>query len=124
MSLPYAYVPIHLCRALSPRGRAGNNGSHVREDQFAFFPADSRVSICAGKRMRRNSLPRSDTSSVHDRGRVKPVCKTSSETGLGKQIVRILRAELRCNDIEPVLSKWRLAQRGHFEVFIQYLQML
>jgi hypothetical protein len=62
-------------------------------------------------------LPRSDTSSVHDRGRVKPVCKTSCETGLDKQIVRMLRAELRCNDIEPVVSKWRLAQRGHFVVF-------
>ena len=62
-------------------------------------------------------LPRSDTSSVHDYGRVKPVCKASSETGLEKQIVRMLRAELRCNDIEPVVSKWRLAQRGHFEVF-------
>ena len=37
--------------------------------------------------------PRSDTSSVHDRGRVKPVCKTSSETGLEKQIVRMLRAD-------------------------------
>lgn len=36
MSLPYAYVPIHLCRALSPRGRAGNNGSHVREDHDIF----------------------------------------------------------------------------------------
>ena len=62
-------------------------------------------------------LPRSDTSSVHDCGRVKPVCKASSETALEKQIVRMLRAELRCNDIEPVVSKWRLAQRGHFEVF-------
>ena len=59
----------------------------------------------------------SDTSSVHDCGRVKPVCKASSETGLEKQIVRMLRAELRCNDIEPVVSKWRLAQRSHFEVF-------
>jgi hypothetical protein len=29
----------------------------------------------------------------------------------------MLRAELRCNDIEPVVSKWRLVQRGHFEVF-------
>jgi hypothetical protein len=29
----------------------------------------------------------------------------------------MLIAELRCNDIEPVLSIWRLAQRGHFEVF-------
>jgi hypothetical protein len=29
----------------------------------------------------------------------------------------MLRAELRCNDIEPVVSKWRLAQRGHFDVF-------
>ena len=29
----------------------------------------------------------------------------------------MLRAELRCNDIEPVVSKWRLGQRGHFEVF-------
>ena len=62
-------------------------------------------------------LPRSDTSSVHDRGRVKPVCKTSSETGFEKQIVRMLRAELRCNGIELVVSKWRLGQRGHFEVF-------
>jgi hypothetical protein len=50
-------------------------------------------------------LPRSDTSSVHDRGRVKQVCKTSSETGLDKQIVRMLRAELRCNDIEPTPRK-------------------
>ena len=62
-------------------------------------------------------MPRSETSSVHDRGRVTPVCKTSSETGFGKQIVRMLRTELRSNDIEPVVSKWRLAQRGHFEVF-------
>ena len=65
-------------------------------------------------------LPRSDTSSVHDCGRVKPVFKTSSETGLEKQIVRMLRAELGCNDIEPVVSKWRLAQRGHFEVFMLF----
>ena len=75
------------------------------------------VSICAGNSKEKRPLPRSDTSSVHDRGRVKPVCKTSSETGLEKQIVRMLRAELRCNDIEPVVSKWRLTQRGHFEVF-------
>ena len=32
-------------------------------------------------------------------------------------LVQWLRAELRCNDIEPVVSKWRLGQRGHFEVF-------
>jgi hypothetical protein len=42
--------------------------------------------------------------------------ETSSETRLEKQIVRMLRAELRCNDIEPVVSKWRLGQSGHFEV--------
>ena len=77
----------------------------------------AEVSICAGNSKEKRPLPRSDTSSVHDRGRVKPVCKTSSETGLDKQIVRMLRAELRCNDIEPVVSKWRLGQRGHFEVF-------
>jgi hypothetical protein len=53
-----------------------------------------------GTRRRRDLCYRSDTSSVHDRGRVKQVCKTSSETGLEKQIVRMLRAELRCNDIE------------------------
>jgi hypothetical protein len=76
----------------------------------------AEVSICAGNSKEKRPLPRSDTSSVHDRGRVK-VCKTSSETGLEKQIVRILRAELCCNDIEPVVSKWRLGQRGHFEVF-------
>jgi hypothetical protein len=29
----------------------------------------------------------------------------------------MLRAELRCNDIEPVVSKWWLGQRGHFKVF-------
>ena len=68
----------------------------------------TEVSICAGKRMRR-----SDTSSVHDRGRVKPVCKTSSETGLGKQIVRMLRAELRCNDI---------ARSGHFELYFMLFE--
>ena len=77
----------------------------------------AEVSICAGNSKEKRPLPRSDTSSVHDRGRVKPVCKTSSETGLEKQIVRMLRAELRCNDIEPVVSKWTLAQRGNFEVF-------
>ena len=65
-------------------------------------------------------LPRSDTSSVHDRGRVKPVCKASSETDLEKQIVRMLRAKLRCNDIEPVVSKWRLAQRGHSRFFMLF----
>jgi hypothetical protein len=68
-------------------------------------------------------IARSVTSSVHDHGQVKPVSKTSSETGLGKQIVRILRAELRCNDIEAVVPKWRPAQRGHLEGFIQYLQL-
>ena len=62
----------------------------------------AEVSICAGNSKEKRPLPRSDTSSVHDRGRVKPVCKTSSETGLEKQIVCMLRAELRCNDIEPV----------------------
>ena len=89
---------------------------------FCTFIADiysllAEVSICAGNSKEKRPLPRSDTSSVHDRGRVKPVCKTSSETGLEKQIVRMLRAELRCNDIEPVVSKWRPGQRGHFEVF-------
>jgi hypothetical protein len=74
----------------------------------------AEVSICAGNSKEKRHLPRSDTSSVHDRGRVKPVCKTSSETGLEKQIVRMLRAELHCNDIEPVVSKWRLGQRGHW----------
>ena len=77
----------------------------------------AEVSICAGNSKEKRPLPTSDTSSVHDRGRVQPVCKTSSETGLEKQIVRMLRAELRCNDIEPVVSKWRLGQRDHFEVF-------
>jgi hypothetical protein len=76
----------------------------------------AEVSICAGNPKEKRPLPRSDTSSVHDRGRVKPVCKTSSETGLGKQIVRMLRAELRCNDIEPVVSKCS----GHFEVFMLF----
>jgi hypothetical protein len=76
----------------------------------------AEVSICAGNSKEKRPLPRSDSSSVHDRGRVKPVCKTSSETGLEKQIVRMYIAELRCNDIEPVVSKWRLGQRGHFEV--------
>ena len=75
------------------------------------------TSLLAEVSKEKRPLPRSDTSSVHDRGRVKPVCKASSETGLEKKIVRMLRAELRCNDIEPVVSKWRLAQRGHFEVF-------
>jgi hypothetical protein len=72
-----------------------------------------------GTRRRRDLCldPTLPQSILHDRGRVKPVCKTSSETGLEKQIVRMLRAELRCNDIEPVVSKWRLGQRGHFEVF-------
>jgi hypothetical protein len=58
-------------------------------------------------------LPRS----VHDRGRVKLVCKTSSETGLEKQVVPMLRAELRCNGIESVVSKWRLAQRHRVETY-------
>jgi hypothetical protein len=80
------------------------------------FPADRGLYLCR-KAKKKRPLPRSDTSSVHDRGRVKPVCKTSSETGLGKQILRMLCAELRCNDIEPVVSKWWLAQRRHFEVF-------
>ena len=79
------------------------------------FPAGRDLYLCWEAKEKR-PLPRSYTSSVHDRGRVKPVCKTSSETGLEKQIVRMLRAELRCNDIEPVVSKWRLAQCGHFEV--------
>ena len=65
----------------------------------------AEVSICAGNSKEKRPLPRSDTSSVHDRGRVKPVFKTSSETGLEKQIVRILRAELRCNDIDPTPRK-------------------
>jgi hypothetical protein len=83
--------------------------------QWLGFPAGRGLYLCWEAKKR--PLPRSDTSSVHDRGRFEPVCKTSSETGLQKQIVRMLRAELRCNDIEPVVSKWRLAQRGHFEVF-------
>jgi hypothetical protein len=59
---------------------------------------------------------RSDTSSVHDRGRVKPVCKTCSETGLEKQIVRMLRAELRCNDIEDInyFADLRMTFRQNF----------
>jgi hypothetical protein len=32
----------------------------------------------------------------------------------------MLRAELRCNDIEPVVSKWRLAQRGHSRFFMLF----
>ena len=83
---------------------------------MSSFPAGRGLYLCLEAKEKR-PLPRSDTSSVHDCGRVKPVFKTSSETGLEKQIVRMLRAELRCNDIEPVVSKWRLAQRGHFEVF-------
>jgi hypothetical protein len=78
------------------------------------FPAGRGLYLCWELEGEETSAYRSDTSSVHDRGRVKPVCKTSSETGLEKQIVRMLRAELRCNDIEPVVSKWRLGQRGHF----------
>ena len=69
----------------------------------------TEVSICAGKRRRR----RSDTSSDHDRERVKPVCKTSSETGLGKQIVCTLRADLLCNDI---------ARSGHFELYFMLFE--
>jgi hypothetical protein len=76
----------------------------------------AEVSICAGNSKEKRPLPRSDTYPVHDRERVKRVCKTSSEIGLEKQIVRMIRAELRCNDIEPVVSKWRLGQRAHFEV--------
>jgi hypothetical protein len=86
----------------------------VLQLQAKCFPAG--LYLCWEAKEER-PLPRSDTSSVHDRGRVKPVCKTSSATGLDKQIVRMLRAELRCNVIEPVVSKWRLAHRGHFEVF-------
>jgi hypothetical protein len=56
-------------------------------------------SLLAEVSKEKRPLPRSDTSSVHNRGRVKPVCKASSETGLEKLIVRMLRAELRCNDI-------------------------
>ena len=62
------------------------------------FPADRDLYLCREAKEKR-ALPRSDTSSVHDCGQVKPVCRTSSETSLGKQIVRILRAELCCNDI-------------------------
>ena len=80
-----------------------------------WFHAHRGLYLCR-KAKEKRPLPRSDTSSVHDRGRVKPVCKTSSETGLGKQIVCMLTAELRCNDIQPVVSKWWLAQHGHFEV--------
>ena len=75
--------------------------NYCTDTNMACLSLLTEVSICAGKRRRR-----SDTSSVHDRGRVKPVCKTSSETGLGKQIVRMLRAEVCCNDI---------ARSGHFE---------
>jgi hypothetical protein len=32
----------------------------------------------------------------------------------------MLRAKLRCNDIEPVVSKWRLAQRGHSRFFMLF----
>ena len=81
-----------------------------------LFPADRGLYLCR-KTKEKRPLPRSDTSSVHNRGRVNPVCKKSSETGLENQIVRMLRAELRCNEIELVVSKWQLAQRGHFEVF-------
>jgi hypothetical protein len=88
----------------------------VQSSAKSEVPCWQRSLFVLGTRMEKRPLPRSDTSSVHDRGRVKPVCKTSSETGLEKQIVRILRAELRCNDNEPVVSKWRLGQRGHFEV--------
>ena len=81
------------------------------------FPSDRRLYLCR-KAKENIPLPRSDNFSVYeyDRGRVKPVCKTCSETGLGKQIIPILRDELRCNDIEPVVSKWRLVQRGCCEV--------
>ena len=82
-----------------------------------FLPCWQRSLLVCWEAKEKRPLPRSDTSSVHDRGRVKPGCKTSSETSLEKQIVRMLRAELRYNDIEPVVSKWRLAQRGQFEVF-------
>jgi hypothetical protein len=61
---------------------------------IVVFPAGRGLYLCWEAKEKR-PLPRSDTSSVHDRGRVKPVCKTSSETGLEKQIVRMLRAELR-----------------------------
>ena len=50
---------------------------------------------------------------MHDRGRVKPVCKTSSETGLGKQIVRMLRAEVCCNDI---------ARSSNFELYFMLFE--
>jgi hypothetical protein len=32
----------------------------------------------------------------------------------------MFRSELRCNDIDPVVSKWRLAQRGHFGFFMLF----
>ena len=106
-------------------GRPKGNESNMLQEESSLL-AD--VSICpAGRGLylcweakEKRPLPRSDTSSVHDRGRVKPVCKASSETSLEKQIVRMLRAELRCNDIEPVVSKWRLEQRGHSRFFMLF----
>jgi hypothetical protein len=65
--------------------------SVIFDEQVSTFPAGRGLYLCwEGKEKR--PLPRSDTSSVHDLGRVKPVCKTSSETGLEKQIVCMLRA--------------------------------
>jgi hypothetical protein len=58
-----------------------------------WFPAHRGLYLCR-KVKKKRALPRPYTSSVHDRGQVKPVCKTSSETGLGKQIVCMLTAEL------------------------------
>jgi hypothetical protein len=61
--------------------------------QESAFPAGRGLYLCWELEGEKRPLPRSDTSSVHVRGRVKPVCKTSSETGLEKQIVRMRRAE-------------------------------
>jgi hypothetical protein len=110
------YVKLCICVSFAEWKRLGICNFVIRVNMRRYSLL-AEVSICAGNSKEKRPLPRSDTSSVHDRGRVKPVCKTSSETGLEKQIVRMLRAELRCNDIEPVVSKWRLGQRSELHVF-------
>jgi hypothetical protein len=90
----------------------------------------AEVSICAGKRIRDLCLdltidnPEDNVfwivydltipqSMIVDDSN--EFVKQSSETDLGKQIVRMLRAKLRCNDIEPVVSKLRLPQRHRIQ---------
>jgi hypothetical protein len=58
--------------------------SNILESKNKVISLLAEVSICAGNSKEKRPLPRSDSSKVHDRGRVKPVCKTSSETGLEK----------------------------------------